>query len=107
MSRHTRKPTICICEKKDADQLCSNCTADQRLCFRYTDGKIPLLFKSAISSFYPACVTVRFVQDLVRNPNFWVFHAKAHMIKVTRKCVYETLCPQLVSHFQDVKMSKK
>ena len=25
----------------------------------------------------------------------------------TRKCVYETLCPQLVSHFQDVKMSKK
>ena len=27
--------------------------------------------------------------------------------KHTRKCVYETLCPQLVSHFQDVKMSKK
>ena len=27
--------------------------------------------------------------------------------KRTRKCVYETLCPQLVSHFQDVKMSKK
>ena len=26
---------------------------------------------------------------------------------ITRKCVYETLCPQLVSHFQDVKMSKK
>ena len=25
----------------------------------------------------------------------------------TRKCVYETLCPQLVSHFQHVKMSKK
>ena len=25
----------------------------------------------------------------------------------TRKCVYETLCPQLVSHFQDVKMSEK
>ena len=28
-----RKPTICICENKDADQLCSNCTADQRLFF--------------------------------------------------------------------------
>ena len=28
-------------------------------------------------------------------------------LQLTRKCVYETLCPQLVSHFQDVKMSKK
>ena len=25
MSRCTRKPTICICENKDADQLCSTC----------------------------------------------------------------------------------
>ena len=30
-----------------------------------------------------------------------------HSEKITRKCVYETLCPQLVGHFQDVKMSKK
>ena len=35
MSHHIRKPTIYICENKDADQLYSNCTADQRLCFRY------------------------------------------------------------------------
>ena len=39
-----------VCEKKDADQLCSNYTADQRLCFRYTDSTIPLLPKSKISS---------------------------------------------------------
>ena len=44
MSRHMRKPTICICENKGAE-------ADQRLCFRYTDSKIPLLSKSKISSF--------------------------------------------------------
>ena len=25
------KPTICICETKGADQLCSNCTADHGL----------------------------------------------------------------------------
>ena len=37
MSLCMRKPTICICENKDADQLCCNCTADQCLCFRYTD----------------------------------------------------------------------
>ena len=36
MSHVVRKPAFCICENKDADQLCSNCEADQRLCFRYT-----------------------------------------------------------------------
>ena len=28
-----RKPTFCICENKDADKLCSNREADQRLFF--------------------------------------------------------------------------
>ena len=47
-----RKPDFCLCEKKGADQLYSNCTADQRLCFCYADSIIPLLLKSKISSFY-------------------------------------------------------
>ena len=51
MSRHVGKPTICIGENKGADQLRSNCEADQRLCFRYSDSTIPLLLKSEISSF--------------------------------------------------------
>ena len=51
MSCCIRKPTICICENNGADQLCSNCTADQRLCFRYTDSTIPIPLKSEISSF--------------------------------------------------------
>ena len=46
-----RKPAFCICENEDADQLCSNFAADQRLCFPYKDGTIPLLPKSEISSF--------------------------------------------------------
>ena len=45
------KPTICIDENKNADQLCGNREADQRLCFRYTDNTIALLLKSEISSF--------------------------------------------------------
>ena len=45
-----RKPVFGICENKDADQLCGNRTADRRLCFRYTDGTIPLLSKSDTSS---------------------------------------------------------
>ena len=47
------KPTICICENKGADQLRGNRDreADQRLCFRYMDGTLPLLLKSEILSF--------------------------------------------------------
>ena len=51
MSRLMGKPTICIGENKDADQLGGNREADQRLCFRYSDSTIPLLLKSEMSSF--------------------------------------------------------
>ena len=44
LSRVMRKPDFRLCENKGADQLCSNCTSDQRLCFRYTDCTLsPLL----------------------------------------------------------------
>ena len=40
MSRIARKWDFCIlCENKGADQLLSNCEADQRLCSRHTDSK--------------------------------------------------------------------
>ena len=54
-----RKPTICIGENKDADQLRGNREADQRLCFRYKDSTIPLLLKYEISCFWPASVTIQ------------------------------------------------
>ena len=54
-----RKPTICICETKGADHLCSNCTADQRLCFGYTDRTIPLILLSKISSISHSSVLVQ------------------------------------------------
>ena len=53
------KPTICLGENKGADQLRSNCEADQRLCFRYSDSTVPLLLKSEISSFLLFSVTVQ------------------------------------------------
>ena len=53
------KPTICIGENKGADQLRSNCEADQRLCFRYMDSTIPLLSKSKISRLQPSSVLVQ------------------------------------------------
>ena len=54
-----RKPDICLCENKGADQLCSNCTADQRLCFRYTDSTFPPLRIPKLSRFYLSSVTVQ------------------------------------------------
>ena len=59
----------CLCENKDADQLCSNsnCTADRRLCFRYSDSTIPLLLKSKIPSVNMVLEVepwIKFVQPL-------------------------------------------
>ena len=54
-----RKPTICICQNKDADQLHGNREAYQRLCFRYIDSTIPLLSKSKTSSLKPSSVAVQ------------------------------------------------
>ena len=53
------KPTICLGENKDADQLRGNREADQRLCLRYSDSTIPPLLNSKISSFKPASVAVQ------------------------------------------------
>ena len=50
LSRIVRKPDFCPCENKGADQLRSNCEADQRLCFRHSDSTIPLLLVAKISS---------------------------------------------------------
>ena len=48
----SRENPFCLCENKDADQLCSNsnCTADQHLCFCYTESTTPLLLTSKIPS---------------------------------------------------------
>ena len=59
MSRVMRKPMFCICENKDADQLRGNREADQRLCFRYIDSRIPLLSVSEISSLKPSSVAIQ------------------------------------------------
>ena len=55
-----RKQTVCIGENKVADQLFSNCTADQCLCFRCTDSTILLLLKSRnFKLIWPASVTIQ------------------------------------------------
>ena len=73
------KPTICICENKGADQLRSNCEADQRLCFRYTDSKLPLLSKSKISSLKPSVTVQLGLCWTWSEPKLLFSHAQAHM----------------------------
>ena len=79
---------------KTKTQIGSNCEADQRLCFCYTDSTI-------IRNFKPlACFSVctgRFVSDLVRILKFklLVLSRTGSIIKALRKCVYKTkkICP--------------
>ena len=59
MSRDMRKPDLCICENKDADQPRGDREADQRLCLRYTDSTIPLLPKFEISNLLPSSLAVQ------------------------------------------------
>ena len=51
LSRIMRKTDFSKCEKKGTDQLCSNCTADQHLCFCYMDGTNHPLLIPKISRF--------------------------------------------------------
>ena len=57
--------------------------ADQRLCFRYMEGTIPLLSKF-IRNFKPLAIfcicTTWFVSDLVGNPEDRFFHNEAGIV---------------------------
>ena len=79
-----RKPTICICENKDADQLHSYCEADLRLCFRYTESTMPLLSKSNFYSW--VCVAP------VRKPHCRFSHEKDQLYNIIWICCL--LCSQ-------------
>ena len=78
LSRSVRKRDYCLCENKGADQLRSNCEADQRLCFRYTDSTNPFLLKSGIVLACFSDCTGRFVLDLVGNTEDRFSRVTAH-----------------------------
>ena len=89
-----RKPAFYLCEKKGTDQLCSNCTADQCLCFRYTDSTFPLLLKYEISkplSIFCEC-TDWFVSDLVGNPEDRFTRKMAHIFVLKCSCRKKSYC---------------
>ena len=79
MSRVMRKPTLCLCENKDADQLRGNREADQRLCFRYL---VQYLF--FLNTKFQASSHLQWLYSLVcfrpgQNPHCWFSHVAAHI----------------------------
>ena len=75
-----KKPTFCMCENKEADQLRGNRETDQHLRFRLIDSTIPLLPKYETKPLAILCgCTARFVSDLVVNPEDRFSRNEAHL----------------------------
>ena len=89
-----KKRDFCMCENKGADQLRSNCEANQRLCFRYTDSSISHR-SSQIQDFkFLACFcdcTGRFVSDQVGNVEDRFSCVTAHMIEMEYPAISESV----------------
>ena len=75
-----REHAFCICENKDADQLCGNRAADQRLCFCQIDRTIYVLPKSEISSPQPPSVPVKAGLCHLGNSADRFSHDTAHFV---------------------------
>ena len=80
------KPTICIGENKDADQLRGNREADQR--FVFATRIVQFLFylnpifqtsSSFLCLYRPVCV------GPVRKPHCWLSHEAAHLMRKENK----------------------
>ena len=83
MSRLMGKPTICIGENKDADQLRGNREADQLGAFVFATRVVQFLFylnpkfqdsSSFLCLYRPVCVRP------VRKPHCWFSHEAAHIL---------------------------
>ena len=97
-----KKPAFCMHENRGADQLHSNRTADQRLCFRYIGSTVPLLSKSEISSL--VICTAQFVSGLGRNPKDRFSRIAAHgldSLEKKEKTDEKDICkrPMFFHHF--------
>ena len=62
---HFEKKCFFVCENKDADQPCSNCTADQHLCFCFMEKTISpsLMLNLELQSSCAVEQAGRFVSD--------------------------------------------
>ena len=82
-----RKPTFCICENKDADQLRGNREADQHLLF--TTQIVQSLHY--LNPKFQALSHLLWLYSLVcvrpgRKPEHWFSHDAAHLYSTKRFC---------------------
>ena len=77
-----RKPTFCICENKDADQLRGDREADQRLCFRYIVQSLYFLNPKFQFSSQLLCLYSLVCVGPGGNPKDRFFHNEAHCASV-------------------------
>ena len=101
-----------LCENKDTDQRCSNCTAYQHLCFHYMDVQYqhlcfhymdstnPLHFIFKISNLYPSSVLVQLgLCQTDQKPHYWFsqYTAKSNTQKILANAVVERPCWEFIS----------
>ena len=67
-----RNSAVHICINKDTDQLCSNCTADQRHCFHFMVSTIFLLLQSRISSSVTVLADLCYTWSETKKTSFLV-----------------------------------
>ena len=96
-SRIVRKPAVCKCENKDADQLRGNRETDQRLCFHYIDSHSLFIlnpkFKASshlLWRYSPVCVA------LVGNPEDRFSHNEAYKIHGIYIEYSHTMCSLII-----------
>ena len=87
-----RKPTICICQNKGADELRGYVQLTSAFCFRYRDRTIPLKFLA----IFCGC-TAQFVSGLVKNPKDRFSHDEAHVKDLRRHDSYSHEMAQISS----------
>ena len=78
------KRDFCLCKNKGADQLCNNCTADLRLCLRYT--------ASAASSLILRVYRQDFCVGPGRKPRIPVFSLRGSNNNLSRLVRKPTIC---------------
>ena len=92
LSLSVRKPAFCICENKDADQLCVHAKLISAFVFATWIVQY-LLFLN--TNFKPLAIfcdyTARFVSDLVRNPEDRFSHNEAQL-QFYRALLYSRIC---------------
>ena len=92
-----RKPTFCICENKDTDQLGGNRKADEGHCFHYRNTVVQFFYLLNPKFLASSCAAVWFVSDLVGNHNVGLL-----MSRLIYLCFFQLIAVMSYIHAKNV-----